>query len=688
MVHKILPLSVYYDKIMNFINLSSNTETGIVSKSLIEAVNEITREYTIFINQLEIEYFADNLDIQKLWYLSQSSLKILENLQKLCFQSTLVKGGALLNIIYGFLQGNTDSELEKLYKFLLEKSLQKYLNMMKLWVCKGLLIDNFEEFMVVLSDGFTKENMGEYYYDLFWEKKFILSKTNTPIFLSDIQDKILFIGKCLNILRECKIEFICPFEEEFDKFLLEYKNKKPQIKDVINNKNKNFLNENYDSENDQELNPINNDKTNNYNNINLNYNDPNTSNINKAYNSNQNFDQNNSGSKKTSIFEADIIIEFRNLIDKIYNWANNSLKTILYQQYNITSILKSIKKFYFMECGDFYNYLIDTLDDLLLQEKNVADVKKIESCIDNALRSTSAYLDSNKDLFSFNLSNMIVRTEKIYLDKFSKILQLNDVKSLLIKILELNEDQSFFEFKDSKVLESLVLEISVNWPLNLIFSKKAIMKYKILFRQLLILKYEEKKLSEIWILQQNFKGIKLQNYLKSSYLLRDRMINFIKSIIYYFFNEVIEPNYINFLEDLSQSKSIDDIIINHDKFLDNCLKECLLDDSDILVLLNDIITTCLVYSKVIIKYYNSFISDIKLDYEDIDNLRDCKGNNEYQKRSKVQIEKETKIFEAIFVGEKFFEAVDKFSTSFENRLESLMDRINKLYIYFFFFFFN
>ncbi len=332
-----------------------------------------------------------------------------------------------------------------------------------------------------------------------------------------------------------------------------------------------------------------------------------------------------------------------------------------------------------MECGDFYNHLIDTLDDSLLEERDKADVKKLESSIDNALRSTSAYLDCNRDLFTFSLSSMIVRTEKIYLDKFSKILQLNDMKTLMLKIHEMNEDQSFFEFKDSKVLESLVLEISVQWPLNLIFSKKALLKYKILFRQLLILKHEEKKLSEIWILQQNLKGIKLLNYLKSSYLLRDRMINFIKSIIYYFFNEVIEPNYLRFLDDLSHAKSIDDIISNHDKFLDNCLKECLLDDSDILVLLNDIISTCLVYSKIIIKYYNVCISELKPEYDDVENYvsKDFKGS-EYSKRRRAQIEKESQKIETIFVRENFVESVERFSTSFENRLESLMDRINRL----------
>ena len=92
-------------------------------------------------------------------------------------------------------------------------------------------------------------------------------------------------------------------------------------------------------------------------------------------------------------------------------------------------------------------------------------------------------------------------------------------KSIIKNIKSLNEDKSFFDFEDSKILESLLLEMKVVWPLNLIFSKKSLIKYKIIFRQLIILKYEEKKLSETWILQQNFKEYNLQHYLKPSYLL-------------------------------------------------------------------------------------------------------------------------------------------------------------------------
>ena len=58
-------------------------------------------------------------------------------------------------------------------------------------------------------------------------------------------------------------------------------------------------------------------------------------------------------------------------------------------------------------------------------------------------------------------------------------------------------------------------------------------------------------MSETWIIQQNFKQYKIQDYLKPSFILRDKMVNFIKNITYYLFNEVIEPNYLIFLSKLN-----------------------------------------------------------------------------------------------------------------------------------------
>jgi len=86
MINKILPLSTYYDKICQFLNLNNNLETGLISKSFCEGIRKILREYVLFINQLENELNIENLDIQKLWYLSQPSLRMLENLQRYIFK--------------------------------------------------------------------------------------------------------------------------------------------------------------------------------------------------------------------------------------------------------------------------------------------------------------------------------------------------------------------------------------------------------------------------------------------------------------------------------------------------------------------------------------------------------------------------------------------------------------------------
>jgi gamma-tubulin complex component 2 len=202
------------------------------------------------------------------------------------------------------------------------------------------------------------------------------------------------------------------------------------------------------------------------------------------------------------------------------------------------------------------------------------------------------------------------------------------------------------------------------------------LKYKILFRQLLFLKYEEKKLSESWILQQNFKEFKFQNFLKPSYLLRDKMINFVKNIIYYFFNEVIEPNYINFINSLVSSKSIDDIINSHDTFLNICLKECLIDNTDLLDSINNIIQTCLVYSKIIIKYYNSAVLNEKY-ISNLDNTSVYKYRNKYE-RIKERKEEQNKVLEEIFIEQKFLKTVEKFIYTFENRLELFLSDISKM----------
>ena len=107
----------------------------------------------------------------------------------------------LLNIIYSAFLHENDTQIKNLYKYLLARSFTPFFDMIKLWICHGFLENehDFQEFMIFSPKSYIKEKLNDYYRELFWETKYILSENNIPSFLQKIANKILFIGKSYNI---------------------------------------------------------------------------------------------------------------------------------------------------------------------------------------------------------------------------------------------------------------------------------------------------------------------------------------------------------------------------------------------------------------------------------------------------------------------------------------------------------
>jgi gamma-tubulin complex component 2 len=656
----LLPLSFCYNSITYFLNINTNIETGLVAKNFCIAVKKILREYVLFVNQLDSQNRYENppLNLQNIWWLCQPCLKLLENLHKLCLKCINVKGGALINIVYSFYLHETDNQLKKMYKFLLEKSFVPFFNMLKLWVCYGFFENEheFQEFMICSSKDYSKDKINEYYLDLFWEMKFKLNELNVPEFLNRIANKILFIGKSLNIIRETGKIIQCPFEKEFESFSTKDEgNKNISIK-------KNLLNNN-------NVNNNNNIISNGYNN-----------NINNNINNYDNLDNNEN---KQMIFENERLIQFEKLINKIYDWTNDSLRHILFKEKNLDSLLKSFKKFYLMEAGDFYTELIESAKDLFFLEKKNINFEKLKILIDNSIRMTSINSDINKDHFNFFLSNMAISMEKQYLDKYSEILQSNetDIKKITEKIYEIDNTQSGIDLDDMKVYETLNLECKIDWPLNLIFSKKNIIKYKILFRHLLRMKFLEKELNDVWLITQYFKDDKLQSYLKECNFLRDNMTNFVKNIIYYLFNEVIEPNYILLQKNLENSSSMEDVMKYHDQFLNNCINQCLLGNENILIQLSNMIQCISYFSKLTSKYFQNILIKEKEIHQENIGIRYMKITNEFDRKRLKKKERIEAVESVLIQGQDKFKGMfDKFKEGFEKRFKNFLNEINKINI--------
>ena len=425
----IIPMGYYYNSISYYINIGSKPESGLISKSFCDGLNKVLREYLLFVNQIEEYKIYSNINLQQLWWICQPSLKLLECIYILCQKCFMVKGGALINIIYSFFIHENDSKIKSIYKFLLSKSFNPFFDMLNLWICHGYLENehNYQEFMIFSPKSFIQEKLGEYYQDLFWEIKFILSKENIPTFLDNISSKILFIGKSFNIIKESKKNIKCPFEKEFEEF-----------KDIIIN----------DTNEDDDI-----------------------KNVFKNNNEDDNKVKNKS---RQMIFETERIIEFENLINKIYNWINITLKNLLFNEKDLILMMSLFKKFMLMEAGDYYNDFIESNMKLFNKSLNAI----IEENKEDNIIKIPIYKKEGIKMFKYFIYNLNIEDLKLYLVKYNQIISSNgnDIMLILSQLEKLdyifNDKRDKIPKQSIKAIECIDIVPEINWPLNLIFSKK------------------------------------------------------------------------------------------------------------------------------------------------------------------------------------------------------------------------
>ena len=127
------------------------------------------------------------------------------------------------------------------------------------------------------------------------------------------------------------------------------------------------------------------------------------------------------------------------------------------------------------------------------------------------------------------------------------------------------------------------MDYKCTFPLTLIFNKKTMSKYQVLFRFLFWCKSLERQLNCSWLVLQSTKKTPI-DILTPAYLLNQRMINFIKNFIYYVCYEVIEENWLMFTQNLKRVKTFEEIIKCQTNFLNKCLVESLLSNNKLLTI--------------------------------------------------------------------------------------------------------
>lgn len=122
-----------------------------------------------------------------------------------------------------------------------------------------------------------------------------------------------------------------------------------------------------------------------------------------------------------------------------------------------------------------------------------------------------------------------------------------------------------------------------------------------LFRHMFYCKHVERLLCNVWISNKDFKLYSLPSakWFAAAFALRQRMFNFVQNIQYYMMFEVIEPTWHIMENNLKTASNIDDVLCHHTSFLDNCLKDCMLTNPELLRIFSKLMSVCIMFTNCI-----------------------------------------------------------------------------------------
>uniref|UniRef100_A0AAZ3PZN9 Gamma-tubulin complex component n=1 Tax=Oncorhynchus tshawytscha TaxID=74940 RepID=A0AAZ3PZN9_ONCTS len=262
-------------------------------------------------------------------------------------------------------------------------------------------------------------------------------------------------------------------------------------------------------------------------------------------------------------------------IEKSYYYASKVLLDFLMEEKELVARLRSIKHYFLMDKGDFFVHFMDLTEEEL--KKPVDDIvpPRLEALLELALRMSTA----NTDPFKDDLKVIINQTT---LGQLCAVLW--DSQSRPIQCLR-----------------------------PLYFSRKALTRYQMLFRHIFYCKHVERLLCNVWISNKTAKQYALHRakWFAAAFALRQRMLNFVQNIQYYMMFEVMEPTWHIMENNLKSASNIDDVLCHHTSFLDNCLKDCMLTNPELLKIFSKLMSVCVMFTNCM----QRFTQSMKLDRE-------------------------------------------------------------------------
>ncbi|VVT57855.1 uncharacterized protein SAPINGB_P005903 [Magnusiomyces paraingens] len=576
--------------ISEFVDVHAQRDYGQVNQALCASIRRVLKDYNILIAQLENElYYNQSFSLQTMQlqlaplahilkqiydlcqvilqentrrseeaaaqlYSSSDIEKVIESLKvnegtnfsKLGLtsreKSMVCKGGAILRILAERLIAlSGDPPTKSLLETLLRDASKPYLVMLQRWIHRGIITDPYDEFLICEKKSVRKNKDTLYYTDEYWDKRYTVREDDLPLQLSS--------------------------SEVYERILLtgKYLNVVRECGGV-------------DVSQDDD----------------------------KEY---------------ESIEDSRILMT----LARAYSHANETLLSLLIHTHKLPERLRSLKHFFFLDKADYLINFMDIADAELNKPTSEASKTKLQYLLDMALRqpgsisATDPYRDDVLVEVSHmsNMENLLKIATVPGMDPnrigsmagessgtmTSNHYQANNNNNNNSN----NNNNNNNNTNGSKHFQSvfgLQLDFNIPFPLSLVFSRRTMIVYQLMFRHLVELKYIERTLNKSWVEQMKSKVWQhrsqipeLEEWKASVMKLRERMLYFIHNVLYYCTTEINERQWARFIEQLGEAKNADWLMAKHVSFLSICMKECMLTNPKLLRLQSKLYTSCRLFAE-------------------------------------------------------------------------------------------
>ena len=283
---------------------------------------------------------------------------------------------------------------------------------------------------------------------------------------------------------------------------------------------------------------------------------------------------------------------FQSRIDGAYLVANTALLRLLISQHSLFPRLRSLKHHFFLSQGDSFTHFLDLAAHELSKRAKHVSLSKLQSLLDLAIRnpSSASGADPYKEDVRVAMSGSTLTDWLVTINDVNGVV-IGDDGDLADGLAAGDKDRKK-EDKDKPSLtaiDALSLDYTVKFPLSLIISRKAILKYQLLFRHLLSFKHLEQILTSTWLEHIKSPAWRkrtlhplVEKWKARVFMLRARMLAFIQQMFAFAVSEVLEGNWRGMMVKLENVQTVDQLLRCHNDFLDTCLKECMLTNNKLL----------------------------------------------------------------------------------------------------------